>query len=219
MKSDRNIRLHILKAFEANLLLTGCIIEVEVVNGDVKLTGSADKYCKKQIARKIAKEVDGVKHVFEQITIVIAQEHLLADAEIEKRITDKFIKNFGNAHTDIKTIVKDGYVWLEGRVKWKYQRELAEECIGCLDGIKMIDNNIHVPESAEAGIKEKDVFAAIYSDRSITSDIRIEIVGHRVILNGFVENVDQKNLVTRLVRNVAGVREIENFLLEERRSS
>jgi len=215
MKSDKNIRQYILKAFEANPLLLGAKIDVEVNNSEVRLLGTADKFCMKAIARKTAKEIAGVRTVADEIVIIINDEDKISDSEIESRIIEIFRKNFGNTHNAIKTIVKDGYVWIEGRMKWKYQKDLAEECIRCVEGIKNINNNIFVPDSVETGIDEKDVLAAIYSDHSIKSDIKTEIVGNRVILKGIVENMDQKHLVTRLVRNVPGVREIENFLVAQ----
>ncbi|WP_146171782.1 BON domain-containing protein [Flavobacterium magnum] len=218
MKSDSNIRQQVVKALEANTLLQAPEIAVEVHDGHVTLTGFADKFYKKDLAKKTAREVEGIKSVHEDIRIVIADASRISDDEIQNRIARQFVKNFGNAHHDIKSIVKDGCIWLEGRLKWKYQKDLAGECISGIDGIKTIENNITVPDTIDAAISEKDVFAAIYGDHSITSDIRIEIVGNRVILKGSVENVDQKNLVTRLVRTVPGVKEIENFLFAQRAS-
>ena len=213
MNSDKNIQQQIEKAFEANQLLQGAKINVAVQNGEAILTGYADKFCKKEIARKTAKEVEGVTMIVEEILVVLDDADKMSDAEIEAEITKNFKKNFSTAHTEINITVRDGYVWLEGRLKWKYQKELAEECIGYVKGIKGIDNNIFIPATLEAAIDEKDVFAAIYGDPSILSDIKVEVTGHRIILKGSVESIDQKNLVTRLVRNVPGVKEIENFLV------
>lgn len=212
MKTDIHLQKQIEKALESNLVLKGSQIEVIVDDGDVLLTGTTDKFHKKNAAKKTAKEVEGVKHIAEQLEIITTNNELCTDAEIEAQVNQKFKKNFGSAHQEIKTIVKDGHVWLEGRLKWNYQKELAEECIQYIPGIKGIENNIYILASLEKAIDEKDIFAAIYGDPSINSDIKVEIVGQRIILKGCVENTDQKNLVTRLVRNVAGVNEVENFL-------
>lgn len=212
MKTDKNIQRQIEKAIESNTLLLGANIDVAVENGEARLTGHVDKFCKKELAKKIVKEVEGVVAVSEQMLVILSEEDTISDSDIETIIFEKFKKNFGNAYRDIKVIVKDGHVWLEGQLKWKYQKELAGECIGCVDGIKQIENNITVPESISPAINEKDVLAAIYGDHTITTDIKVEILGNRVILKGSVENVNQKNLVTRLVRTVPGVKDIENFL-------
>lgn len=210
MKSDLNLKKQIEKAFEASPLLVHCTINVEINQGVAILNGYVDKYCNKEIAKKIAKEVEGTKQAIDSLTVLLIKK--ISDEEIESVIIEKFKKNFGAAHKDVKASVKEGYVWLDGRLNWKYQKELAVECISCIEGIKFIENNIFVPESTELQINEKDILAAIYGDHSIVSDIKVEIFGHKVILKGNVENVNQKNLVTRLVRSVEGVREVENFL-------
>lgn len=217
METDAIIKQQIEKSVQSNTMLDGSKFNVVVQNGSAVLTGYADKYYKKEIARKIAKEVQGVKAVSEEIIIVLNDAEKCTDNEIELNITEKFRKNFGNSHKDIKIIVSDGNVRLEGQLKWKYQKDLAKECIQYIMGIKQIVNNIYIPETQESIISEKDVFAAIYGDPSISTEIKIEIFGQRVILKGKVSNVEQKNLVTRLVRNVAGVKEIENFLTIEKR--
>lgn len=212
METDAIIKQQIEKAVESNVMLRGSKFIITVQDGNAVLTGHTDQYSKKEIAKKVAKEVQGVKTVTEQITIELNENEKCSDNDIQSNITEQFKKNFGNSHKDIKIIVNDGHVWLEGQLKWKYQKELAKDCILNILGIKQIENNISIPETLESAISEKDVFAAIYGDPSITTDIKIEIFGQRVILKGKVRNVEQKNLVTRLVRNVAGVKEIENFL-------
>lgn len=210
--TDKNIQQQIEKAFEANLQLQGLNINVSVLQGNAILTGNVDNLCKKDMVRKLAKEVEGVSMVNDQIMIIPNGSEKIKDIDIETEIKEKYKKNFGNAHKEIKIIVKDGYVWLEGRLRWKYQKELADQCIHCIEGINGIENHIWIPEMLEPEVNEKDVLAAIYSDHSITTDIRVEIFGHLVIIKGVVADVNQKNLVTRLVRNVEGVREVENFL-------
>lgn len=211
MKSDANIKKQIEQAL-VNPLLKNCTIAVEVTDGNVSLSGSVDRYCKKDVAQKIAQEVEGIKRVNESLTVDLSDTDQRSDTEIASAIEQKFFKNFGYAHKDVTVVVKNGFVWLEGRLNWKYQRNLAVECISFLEGIRDIENNIFIRETANFTVSEKDVLAAIYSDYSITNDIKVEILGQKVILKGVIRNSNQKNLVTRLVRSVAGVKEIENFL-------
>ncbi len=212
MKTDKSIQCQIEKALETCHALEGAKIDVTVMNGAATLTGYADKFFKKEIARKIAKEVEGVTLVAEAIVIVLDEADKISDIDIKAIITERFKKNFSAAYKEINIRVRDGYVGLKGQLKWNYQKQLAEECISDVEGIKGIENTIFIPATLQTGIDEKHVLAAIYSDPSIKSDIKVEVIGHRIILKGNVENTNQKNLVTRLVRNVEGVKEIENFL-------
>jgi len=160
--------------------------------------------------------VQGVKSITEKIAVKLNDSDKSSDRQIESDITERFMKNFGSSYKDIIIVVRDGNVLLEGQLKWKYQKDLAEECIFDVKGITGIENNILIPERPKSGINEKDVFASIYGNPSITTEIQVEILGNRVILKGKVHNIEQKNLVTRLVRNVPGVQEVENFLTIER---
>lgn len=209
--NDFNIKKQIEKALE-NSLLIHCEINVKVENGEAILSGYVDRYNKKEVAKKIAHEVEGIRLVTESLIVELNDSDIRNDSEIETAIHEKFSKNFGYAHTDVHVSVRNGYVSLEGRLAWKYQKDLAVECISSINGIKDINNNIFIPETAESLVNEKDVLAAIYSDRSITSDIKVEIFRYKVIVKGSIKNRNQKNLVTRLVRSVAGVNEVENFL-------
>lgn len=213
MKGDASIQQQIEKALKANTLLGGSEIDVAVQEGKVSLTGKTDKFPKKELARRIARDVQGVKSAIEKIRVTLHPNEMCSDDEIALAILEKFIKNFGESHTDISVLVKDGVVRLEGRMKWKYQKDLAAECILNVKGITDIENNITIREKFDISVSEKDVFAAIYGDSSITTDIRIEIIGNRVMLKGEVYSIEQKNLVTQLVRNVSGVEAIENFLI------
>lgn len=216
MKGDATIKLQIEKALQSNTLLGGSTIYVTVQEGRAELSGITDKFPKKELARRIAKEVQGVKTADEKIAVTLQPHDQCSDPEISLAIREKFVKNFGSSHGDITVIIKDGQVWLEGRMKWKYQRDLAAECILNVRGITAIENNIVIPEKPGFSINEKDVFAAIYGDTSITTEIKIEVIGNRVVLKGKVSGIEQKNLVTRLVRNVSGVEAIENFLIIDR---
>lgn len=216
MKGDTNIKQQIEKAIKSNTLLNRAEITVEVTDGNALLLGTVDRYPKKELARKIAKEVEGVKNSIEQIKVVIEKSEQCSDQEIKELIVERFIKNFGNSHSDITIIVDEGKVWLEGTLKWKYQKDLAQECILNIKGIRDIKNNISIPFIQKSAIDEKDILAAIYGDPSITTEIKIEIIGHRIVLKGKVHTIEQKNLVTRLVRNVPSVIEIENFLTIDR---
>src|SRR5258708_35228058 len=57
---------------------------------------------------------------------------------------------------NIKVIVKDGWVTLEGQVEWQYQRSTAENSVRRIKGIKGVSNLIHLkPHAQPAEINRK----------------------------------------------------------------
>jgi len=64
------------------------------------------------------------------------------DPEIAREAVAVIKREIPSVADDIKVIVNDGYVSLEGFVEWHYQRELAQKAIRDVKGIKNIVNVI-----------------------------------------------------------------------------
>ncbi len=57
---------------------------------------------------------------------------------------------------NIKVIVKDGWVTLEGPVEWQYQRNTAETAVGRIKGVRVVSNLIQLkPRVQPSEIKRK----------------------------------------------------------------
>ena len=53
------------------------------------------------------------------------------------------------SYSQIKVVVKDGWITLEGQAEWNYQRQQAEEAVRNIKGIKGISNLIEVKPKVE----------------------------------------------------------------------
>jgi osmotically-inducible protein OsmY len=90
----------------------------------------------------------------------------------------------------IKAVVKDGWVALEGELEWNYQRERAEAAARHVRGGRRVSNAIKlkpsVPVPSEVKQKIEEAFrrsAEVDADR-----IAIETDGDRVVLRGKVRS-------------------------------
>ncbi|OCB78523.1 BON domain-containing protein [Flavobacterium crassostreae] len=149
MKSNEELMKNVLNAINWEPLLHAAEIGVMVKYGVVKLTGSVDTYAKKVEVEKAAKNVTGVKEVFEDIIVVCRTMDKRTDAEISTAIEKKFRLNWDIPTKKIKVIVKSSWVFLSGELEWEYQKEVATEAVKNLIGITGITNNITVVSSAE----------------------------------------------------------------------
>jgi len=213
MKTNESLPLKVANQLKKDPLLKDAEIAVELYSHEVIVSGKVNKFFKKALACKIVSEITGIKSVIDRIEVQLINPDQFNDEIITKAIVEKFEKNFGNSYKNIEISIKNGHVTLEGTLKWKYQKMLATDCITYLEGIVSIQNNIAVGTVSEPIISEKDILAAIYKEKSIISDISVDVNGRKVIVAGNVPSTFQKNLIEKIVRSVPGVTEMESRLL------
>ncbi len=120
------------------------------------------------------------------------------------------------ADEGISMEVSNGVVTLRGSVAIGLQRELAEEAVAALPGIKSIDNQIVVkpalPEAADEllALKVKTLLGLHRSGRRLVG--RLEVKGGVVTLKGEAENEAQRALAAEYAADVEGVTEVKSEL-------
>jgi hyperosmotically inducible protein len=137
-----------------NSELDGFKIGTEVEGGKVMLTGHVPSDAHKQLAEEIAKNLDGVTAV--QNDLVVAEDGDDYD-ENDRNFSARFYdmtttvglkSNFAvndslEAH-EINIDTKDGVVTLEGEVETKAEAMLAEEIASSYDHVTSVQNNLRV---------------------------------------------------------------------------
>ena len=112
--------------------------------------------------------------------------------------------------------VGNGMVTLRGNVAIALQRELAEEAVAALPGVKSIDNQIVVkpaPPGAEdqlLALRVRTVLGLHRSGRAHAA--RLEAQAGIVTLKGEAESEDQRALAAEYAADVDGVAEVRNEL-------
>ena len=120
------------------------------------------------------------------------------------------------AEEGVSMEVSNGTVTLRGSVAIALQRELAEEAVAALPGIKSIDNQI-VVKPAQAGtadhllaLRVKTVLGLHRSGRPHVA--RVEASEGVVTLKGEAENEAQRSLAAEYAADIEGVAEVRNEL-------
>ena len=120
------------------------------------------------------------------------------DENLEATVRGAYVFRTLLAEEGIAMEVSNGMVTLRGSVGIPLQRELAEEAVAALPGVKGIDNQILVkpaaPEAADAllALKVKTILGLHRSGR--THAARLEVMGGAVVLKGEVEDEAQRVL-------------------------
>nr|WP_275944451.1 BON domain-containing protein [Microvirga flocculans] len=143
MKTDAEIRNDV----EIEMKRDVCLVDpsdiaVAVKGGVVTLAGFGNSWLDRYYAQRAAKRVKGVRGLANNIQVRRTTGDQRTDPEIAREAVAAIKREIPSVADDVKVIVNDGYVSLEGFVEWHYQRELAQKAIRDVKGIKNIVNVI-----------------------------------------------------------------------------
>ncbi|HEY7302708.1 MAG TPA: BON domain-containing protein [Bryobacteraceae bacterium] len=148
-EGDKQLRDAVLRHLDWEPEIVSTDISVAANDGVVTLTGFVHTYAEKSEAEKAAKSVYGVKAVANDIEVKPGTSR--SDPEIARDIIHAMKINVVVPDADIKVTARDGYITLEGKVEWQYQRSAAESCARNVAGVRGVTNSIQVkPKPAPA---------------------------------------------------------------------
>ena len=157
------------------------------------LTGVVDSYAKKLAAEKAAKGVYGVKAVAEDIEVKYTSDKGKTDTEIAKAAFDAIKWNSSIPANKINIKVEDAWVYLSGEVKWSYQKNAAKRAVEDLLGVKGVIDSITLKNAVKPfEIKKRITKAFERSAELEAKNIKVEVDGHTVTLNGTVHSLTEK---------------------------
>ncbi len=213
MKSNEELQKNVVAAINWEPHLQAAAIGVMVKDGVVTLTGSVNIYAKKAEAGLAAKNVAGVRTVFEDIKVVCNTKDTRTDAEIMTAVENAFKWHWDIPVEKVTVIVEDNWVLLNGELEWNYQKEAAKNAICNLIGIIGITNNITVKNSSKDIIELKEIEIAMQRNGSINNkDIAVHVFDNVVTLKGHVDSWHQKSEAERIAWNAPGVKQVQNDL-------
>lgn len=214
MKSNLQLKKDVEEEIRWVPMLNASDIGVMTNDGVVTLSGTVDSYAKKQAAEAAVKRIAGVRAVAEEIKINLDHKTIPVDMEIAKEAANSLKWNSAVPAGDVKAIVDNGWVTLEGDVQWNYQKESARECIQYLHGVKGVTNLIKIKPGMAYNLNKASIERALDRDASVDNDhIKVAITDHTVVLSGTVQSWFQKDEAARVAWAAPGVTKVENDLV------
>ncbi|MCS3869366.1 osmotically-inducible protein OsmY [Chryseobacterium ginsenosidimutans] len=212
MKTNAELQKDVQDAIKWEPLLNSAEIGVIVKNGIVTLTGTVDSYAKKLQAEHATKNVSGVKILVEDIEVKLPDPRSKTDVEIAGEIIAAFNANSFIPQEKITVKVENGWVDLDGEVSWEYIRDITENAIRYLPGVKGIYNNITINPEIQNTVEKKDVEQALKRSSIDSSEINVSVSGTTVTLTGNVHTWHQKEEAGRIVWKTPGIQDVKNEL-------
>ena len=120
--------------------------KVEVKEGHVMLSGTADNLAQKELTAIYAKDIDGVKSV--QNDIVVTDKptvsEKLDDASITSQVKFALLTHKSTSALKTKVVTSDGVVLITGEAASDAEKSLVTKLAGDVRGVNKVSNNMIV---------------------------------------------------------------------------
>lgn len=137
------------------------------------------------------------------------------DKSIESSAKESYAFTTYLQNDDIKIESNDGAVTMTGIVSSNYHKELAQETVASLPGVKSVDNRLEL-KGAQSSVNSDTqildkVVATLLFHRSVSpATTELEVKEGVVVLRGEASSQAQKELATEYAKDVDGVTSVNN---------
>jgi osmotically-inducible protein OsmY len=188
-------------------------IGVTVTGSVVTLSGYVPTYAEKRAAERAVLRVAGVHGVADEIEVRLPSMFERTDAELAKAALDALHWNVYLPEEKIKVKVEDGWITLEGKVEWKYQRDRAEQAVRTLKGVLGVVTLLEIePRTSPLGVKEKILKALQRIAAEDAEHIQVVAEGGKVTLRGTVRTWMERDEAETAAWSAPGVTEVHNLV-------
>jgi osmotically-inducible protein OsmY len=214
MKSDSDIQRDV----EAELRWTPNVderdIAVKVIDGEVTLTGFVPSYLQKLDAESAVKRVAGVCAIANDIQVRLPATQRATDPEIARQSLAALKSALPLSWQDVKLVVDQGIVRLEGTVEWQYEREGVEAAVRRVNGVVSVVDSITVKPRVNAGEIKRGIEDAFRRNAVLDAHrINVEISGSQVTLRGEVHSWAERDQAQQTAWFAPGVVNVKNDII------
>jgi osmotically-inducible protein OsmY len=213
-RSDSEIERDVKEELQWDPDLDASDIAVSVKDGVVTLTGFVKSYADKYEAEAAAKRVAGVVAVANDLDVRLPSVDERPDPDIARDAVAAIKSQLPISWENIKIIVKNGWVTLEGEVEWQYQRQTAENAVRRIKGVKGVTNLVQLKPHAEPSEIKKRIQEAFRRSAELDANrIIVETHGSEVVLKGTVRSWAEREEAERAAWAAPGVTKVEDHIV------
>jgi osmotically-inducible protein OsmY len=214
MRSDSDIERDVRDELKWDPDLDATDIAVSVKGGVVTLAGYVKSYSDKYEAEAAAKRVVGVSGVANDLEVRLPSVDQRPDPDIARDAVAAVKAHMPISSENIKVVVQNGWVTLEGRVEWQYQRQTAENAVHRIKGVKGVTNLIQLKPRVQPEEVKKKIEEAFRRNAEVDANrIIVETNGSEVILKGSVRSWIEREEAERVAWSAPGVTRVDDRII------
>ena len=188
-------------------------IAVTVRDGVVTLKGSVPTFSQRWAAERAVKRVKGVNAVANDLEVRLGPTGKRDDSAVAEAALTALRWSTSVPRDGIKLTVSQGWITLEGKVEWDYQRRFANNAVRDLLGVRGVTNNIVVEPKVEPVEIKRKIGEAFKRAAQVDADhVKVVASGSRVTLRGTVGSWPEKEAAERVAWAAPGVTSVSNEL-------
>ena len=214
MKTDSEVKSDVEDEIKYDPFVDSTDIALSVKNGVVSLTGYARNYSQKLQAEADAKRIGGVMAVANDIEVRLASIDARPDPDIARDLVAQLALELPFSYENIKSVVKNGWVTLNGNLEWNYQRTDAEDTAQHVTGVLGVTNLIKLsPRVSPTDVRSRIEGALKRSAQLEANRITVETNGGDVVLRGTVRSWAEREEAERAAWLAPGVTKLEDNII------
>jgi osmotically-inducible protein OsmY len=198
-------------------------IKIQSKDGAVTLTGFVNEVSHKTLATNIVADLPGVISVDNRLEVKDAPPTANSDALLRDKVKSAFMFHRSVNADQIEVGVKDGIVTLRGTATSQAQKDLTTAYARDVNGVNDVNNEMTVSKTGDNSLPTAIVEKI--DDASITAQVNMALLFHRstsflhttvetnrgvVTIGGKARNEAEADLVTKLVSDIHGVKNVIN---------
>jgi len=212
--TDAQLRQDVIDELDFDPSFDGEHVGVAVDKNVVSLTGHVNSYAEKLAVVAAARRVKGVHAIAEDIEVRYPFQNKTADDQIAKRASDILKWDVVVPNDAVDVLVQDGWVTLSGTVRWYFEKKAAEDDVRKLSGVRGVTNKIAIRPRIDATDVKRKIESALKRHAEVEAGaISISVEnGNKVVLEGKVDNWDERRAVENAAWSAAGVAAVDDRL-------
>ena len=225
-KMDDRIESSARKSYIFQTYLRGDDIKIKSKDGVVSLTGMITAEFHKPLAQETVANLPGVKSVDNRLEVKGAHPTANSDAWLSEKVKTMLLFHRSAKTGKIEVYVQEGIVTLRGNVVSQVKKDLTTEYAKDVEGVKDVKNEMTV----SVPLKKAPSVGKKIDDASTTAQIKMALLFHRstssldtkvvtkngvITLYGKAGSTAEKDLVTKIVNDVNGVKHVTNRMTIE----